>query len=126
MDTAPNAQCPTPNAQSCERCAVKPASVRLRENEDSPQALCDSCFQDWVQTGQDRETADLARFFVLLTRPRPRLPVLELPAMPPGISCPVCGLSYSEFVSHGLAGCAGCYSVFAPAILPALEMLRER
>lgn len=45
-------------------------------------------------------------------------------AMKPG-TCPVCGLTFTEFKQHGLLGCPDCYTAFESSLAPLLERAHE-
>ena len=77
--------------------------------------LCESCAQKKGVT--DPEGFSLADLFV------------KKPSMKDKgkatLKCPNCGLTTAEFRSSGRLGCANCYEVFKPLLLPMLEDMHE-
>jgi protein arginine kinase activator len=101
----------------CSTCR-RPAIFTVEQNGRSRRLLCDRCAQSTL-AGFDPVAA---RFFENWLPTRLAVDT-TLDALPAETACPRCGTTYAEFERVGLAGCAGCYVAFEPAILPALRRL---
>lgn len=115
----------------CERCGVRSATVhkvRVENGVKTERHLCEACA---------RETGELAEFssvgpglfgstFEELMKSFFELPTLErLPAGHPRarVTCPNCGLSWSDFRRLGQLGCSQCYATFQEELIPVLKRL---
>lgn len=77
--------------------------------------LCESCAQKKGVT--DPEGFSLADLFVKKTSSKNKEKVM--------LKCPECGLETAGFRRTGRLGCANCYNVFKPLLLPMLEDMHE-
>lgn len=108
----------------CDRCAAKPAIIRLGRGGGPKRLLCEGCSRlEAASLGINR--FDLIRFFMQLALPQAPKPLLDIQTMPHDRACPGCGLTFGEFADKGLAGCAQCYTIFAPAVEHALAVLNQ-
>jgi protein-arginine kinase activator protein McsA len=112
-------------ADLCGRCRTKPAVVKLSDGTLPGARLCGACLRVALNELPYRLPFDLERFFMLLARPEIKGPAVSLPNASRDTRCAECGLRYVEFASQGLAGCAGCYQAFLPAIKIALSALNS-
>lgn len=77
--------------------------------------LCESCAQK--KGVMDHEGFSLADLFVK--------PTAAATAEKLQLQCPECGLKTKDFRRTGRLGCANCYEVFQPLLLPILEDMHE-
>ncbi len=102
------------------KCSVcnKDANVHLTQivnNKVHKVDLCESCAQKKGVT--DHEGFSLADLFVK--------PSSASTTEKPQLECPECGLKTKDFRRTGRLGCANCYEVFQPLLLPMLEDMHE-
>jgi protein-arginine kinase activator protein McsA len=112
-------------ADLCRRCQTQPAVINLSDGTFSGTRLCSACFRAVLRELPYRLPFDLERFFMLLARPEMVGSTVSLPHASREVRCAECGLRYTEFAAQGLAGCAGCYQAFLPAIKTALSALNS-
>ncbi|MBI2191719.1 MAG: UvrB/UvrC motif-containing protein [Planctomycetes bacterium] len=103
----------------CEACGKNPATVHITDNPNDKKKkrethLCDACAKEkspiqsltqvmgglLVQPASEEEASALA-----------------------DVTCPRCGMTYSEFRSCGRFGCSEDYSVFKKALIPFFEKI---
>ncbi len=77
--------------------------------------LCESCAQKKGVT--DPEGFSLADLFTKKPSAKTKDKL--------NLQCPNCGLDTAEFRRSGRLGCANCYDVFKPLLLPMLEDMHE-
>jgi protein arginine kinase activator len=97
----------------CSKCD-KDATVHLTQivnNKIIKVDLCESCAQSMGVT--DPEGFSLAD---LISKSN-----FSAQAREPNTTCPGCGMDTAEFRRVGRLGCAQCFEVFSPVILPVLE-----
>ena len=103
----------------CESCKKKLATVHLTEivgNEKKEKHFCEDCAQDITNHFPKAPSpSDILANLINQVSPEIR----EMSKM----VCPVCGLSYLEFRSHGRLGCPMDYNVFKKGLLPLLERM---
>ncbi len=102
------------------KCSIcnKNATVHLTQiinNKVHKIDLCESCAQKKGVT--DPEGFSLADLFA---KPPPLVNNEKAQ-----LHCPRCGLSTAEFRRTGRLGCADCYDVFKPLLIPMLEDMHE-
>lgn len=105
------------NKIKCSLCN-KEANVHLTQivnNKIHKVDLCESCAQKKGVT--DPEGFSLADLFVKKTSSKNKEKVM--------LKCPECGLETTGFRRTGRLGCANCYNVFKPLLLPMLEDMHE-
>ena len=100
----------------CQYCNKREAKIHFTEIKDGKQTemhICELCAHE----------KNLAMAFPSLlssiVKGGPGIMPAESDAVP--ATCPRCGLSYSDFMSKGRLGCAGCYDCFAPVLAPLLQ-----
>lgn len=104
-------------ALKCSICN-KNANVHLTQiinNKIHKIDLCESCAQKKGVT--DPEGFSLADLFAK--------PLAVVTSDKVQLCCPTCGLSTVDFRRSGRLGCADCYDVFKPLLLPMLEDMHE-
>ena len=102
----------------CSICS-KDANVHLTQilnNKIHKVDLCESCAQKKGVT--DPEGFSMADLF---TKPSENIVAAEKVI----VKCPTCGLTTADFRRTGRFGCADCYDVFKPLLLPILEDMHE-
>jgi protein arginine kinase activator len=102
------------------KCSIcnKNANVHLTQivnNKIHKIDLCESCAQKKGVT--DPEGFSLAELFAK--------PTAAVTSEKVQLHCPKCGLSAADFSRTGRLGCADCYDVFKPLLLPILEDMHE-
>ena len=102
------------------KCSIcnKNANVHLTQivnNKVHKVDLCESCAQKKGVT--DPEGFSLADLF---TKPSPSAITEKLQ-----LQCPKCNLNTKDFRRTGRLGCANCYDVFKPLLLPMLDDMHE-
>ncbi len=102
------------------KCSIcnKNATVHLTQiinNKIQKVDLCESCAQKKGVT--DPEGFSLADLFAK--------PIATINTEKEQLFCPRCGLNNVEFRRTGRLGCADCYDVFKPLLLPMLEDIHE-
>jgi len=110
------------NAVMCGRCGERRPLVNVTTGGTRIQ-ICELCLRDSLGMRKPSHGAQAALVLKALLQPRDSAALTTLP--PPGTdsTCPCCGLTYKEFSADGRAGCAECYTAFAPAIRHALAVL---
>lgn len=105
----------------CESCNKKYATVHLTEivgNVKKERHLCEECAQG-VSTQIAKVPSPTEILTNLINQVAPGINELSK------IVCPVCGLSYLEFRSHGRLGCPMDYTVFRKGLIPLLEKMHS-
>lgn len=100
----------------CQSCQKNPATIHLTEivkGKKREAHYCEECAQ---KEGIDTST------------PQSLLSSLADPAKQVGgeereVTCPRCGLKYSEFRRRGRLGCGDCYRAFREGLTPLLERI---
>jgi len=101
----------------CQRCNKKAATFHVTEiigDEKKEIHLCEDCARE---QNIALPTGSLNDFLTGLLESQKEIPELS------GVTCPVCGISYSEFRSCGGLGCSRDYTVFKQGLLPFLERI---
>ena len=115
---------------NCEKCKNKGATVFYADDGGGRHALCASCAAMLGKSGQYQgRSPDAERGTVFIPEPhlyslvcaRSELPIYLSAAdgnVTASQKCSFCGTDLESVRQSGTVGCAGCYSVFAPFILP--------
>lgn len=107
----------------CEKCRERPATVHYTEivnNQKREMHLCEVCAgKEGIGTFSFFPQVDLHNFLAGILEPGPAGVKLR----PTQTSCPVCGLTESEFASQGLLGCGECYRHFGARLEPVLRRI---
>ncbi len=110
--------------KKCRRCS-KPATMHIteiREGKATAIHLCDTCAREYLESSSEESpaasTSDVTSKLEELTREGSDESLA-------GLSCPNCGITFSEFRETGRFGCPGDYSEFMAQILPLLENIHE-
>jgi len=102
----------------CDHCD-KSATVRettVTNGAKVERNLCEACA---IQLGVLPDTAAAA------TGSASQAVYVSVQGRPIASVCGVCGTTLSDFKQHGLLGCADCYKVFEPQLVPLLERAHE-
>ena len=105
----------------CETCKKKHATVHLTElsgNEKRERHLCEDCAHN-VTSHFAKMPSPTDILTSLINQVAP-----EIGEMSKNV-CPVCGISYLEFRSHGYLGCPMDYTIFQKSIVPLLERMHS-
>ncbi|MEK6701712.1 MAG: UvrB/UvrC motif-containing protein [Planctomycetota bacterium] len=102
----------------CDQCDNEATvhEVTVREGEKVERHLCEQCA---VQVGIASESSQNP------------IEILKMIVEPPGTrqakaaACPTCGLTFEDFRTGGLLGCANCYESFEARLLPLIERAHE-
>jgi uvrB/uvrC protein len=101
----------------CQRCKKREATmnfIELIHGDKVGYNLCAKCYAEMFGTINSALDGDiLAGLFGQSENKRVR-------------SCPVCGISYSDFERTGLLGCASCYDVFKEELMPYIERIQGK
>lgn len=104
----------------CQNCKKHTATVHLTDlvqGEKQERHLCEQCAsQEGVTVKQHVPINDLLNSFLMC-----QSGVQELAK----IRCPHCGLSFVEFRSQGLLGCANDYDAFGEALANVIERAQD-
>lgn len=103
----------------CQNCGKKVATFHVTEiigDEKKEVHLCEDCARE---KNIAMPAGSLNNFLADLFEAHAEKDVPELL----GITCPVCGIEYSEFRSSGGLGCSRDYIVFKKGLLPFLERI---
>ncbi len=105
----------------CEGCGKNPATVHLTEivhGEKREKHLCESCaVGEGIAVGKAPVSLNewLSNFVMQQAAS----------AETSSLTCPECGMAYSEFRQRGLLGCPACYAAFEKALLPLIRRAHE-
>ncbi len=106
-------------SMKCESCNKKHATVHLTEIVGSVKKerhLCEDCAQGFnSQIAKMPSPTEILTSLINQVAP-------EISEMSK-IVCPVCGLSYLEFRSHGRLGCPMDYTIFRKGLIPLMEKM---
>ena len=103
----------------CESCNKKHATVHLTEivgTVKKERHLCEECAQS-INTQLKKIPSPTEILTSLIKQVAPEIGEMSK------IVCPVCGLSYLEFRSHGRLGCPMDYTIFRKGLIPLLEKM---
>ena len=104
----------------CQQCKKQTATVHLTDlvkGEKRERHLCEECAgQEGVAVKQHVSIHDVLNSFLMS-----QSSVQELAK----IKCPECGMSFVEFRSQGLLGCANDYDVFGRALASVIERAQD-
>ena len=103
----------------CESCNKKHATVHLTEITGAVKKerhLCEDCAQN-VNTHLAKMPSPTEILASLINQVAPEVSEMSK------IVCPVCGLTYLEFRSHGRLGCPMDYTIFRKGLTPLLEKM---
>jgi len=106
----------------CQSCGKREAKIHFTEIRDGKKTelhICEQCAH------QKNIALAFPAILGSLMKPEaggggPR----EAEAVPG--ACPSCGLTYADFKAKGRLGCARCYEVFAPVLVPLLEKVHGK
>lgn len=111
----------------CERCKIREANILYTEvinGVKTEHNFCAQCAKE-LDFGQYSAIFDgefpLAQ---LLSGLLGGEAVVQKKGRAQQITCPVCGMTYEEFVKSSCFGCADCYSVFDPLIRDNIKQLQ--
>ena len=100
----------------CEECGERQAEVLVTTvvgGESVTRHLCRECLKKY-QAGDLQ--AVLAAVLSLMTQKEKQ----------PEITCPSCGMAFSEFEKSGMLGCAECYQAFRSRLTPLITKVQGR
>lgn len=100
----------------CEECGERQAEVLVTTvvgGESVTRHLCRECLKKY-QAGDLQ--AVLAAVLALMTQKEKQ----------PEITCPHCGMAFSEFEKSGMLGCAECYQAFRSQLTPLITKVQGR
>lgn len=100
----------------CEECGERQAEVLVTTvvgGESVTRHLCRECLKKY-QAGDLQ--AVLAAVLALMTQKEKQ----------PEITCPHCGIAFSEFEKSGMLGCAECYQAFRAQLTPLITKVQGR
>ncbi len=100
----------------CEECGERQAEVLVTTvvgGESVTRHLCRECLKKY-QAGDLQ--AVLAAVLALMTQKEKQ----------PEITCPHCGMAFSEFEKSGMLGCAECYQAFRAQLTPLITKVQGR
>jgi len=106
----------------CQRCKKAQATVHLLDivppnGEKHEQHLCERCAaEEGLTTHQQESISSILEGFVKQSAGV---------AQAADVSCPHCGMSFREFRSSGLLGCAHDYKVFEKHLSPLIQRAHE-
>src|SRR5437660_10115911 len=96
---------------------------RITSGNATPVTLCMDCAVAHSAVLVPNSSFDPLRFFCQLTQPRAGFVAFDPAALPPGLACSGCGLTFAELTEGGRLGCATCYQTFKEVVIPALDFL---
>ncbi len=99
----------------CEVCGVNNATIHTKiitNDEVKERWLCASCFEKEQQKSQ---SVNINSLFADL------LGAMGATTSAPSVTCPTCGMEWSEFKKTGLVGCPACYDAFRASLLPVIS-----
>lgn len=103
----------------CDICKKREAKIfytEIKNGEKREQHLCEECAAEHTPSFLINKASILSGLL---------LGASEIPKEPKKeVVCPVCGLSYEEFLKQGRFGCAECYHTFKPALQKLLKNLQ--
>lgn len=107
----------------CQSCGKREAKIHFTEIKDGKKTelhICEQCAHE--------KNIALAFPAILssLMKPEPGGGAGRTEADPVPAACPACGLAYAEFKAKGRLGCATCYEVFSPVLIPLLEKVHGK
>ena len=103
--------------KQCQYCNKRDAKIHFTEIKDGKQTemhICEQCAHE-----KNMAMAFPSLLSHIVKGPETGLGRAESDAVP--AACPGCGMPYADFKSKGRLGCARCYAVFAPVLVPLLE-----
>jgi len=108
----------------CQICKKKVATVHLTDlvadGEKRELHLCEECAQEKGVAIKAQETTVADILSAILSSSQLAKQRSEFAK----VSCPACGISYSDFLSSGRLGCGNDYNVFDKALTPFLEKVQ--
>lgn len=110
----------------CQLCKANEATIHLKEIKEnlvSEVHLCQSCFQQRTEeeTAADTVAAPLSLAASLEQASDFQAQHGAKPAS--DLSCPSCGLAFSDFLEQGRLGCSTCYTAFGEQLRPFLQKI---
>jgi protein arginine kinase activator len=107
----------------CEQCG-EPADIHLCHpmsgKEPLELHLCSQCAQQKnLLVGKDLQISQIVQMMISKY-------AVEGNDKLAGLSCPACGLHYTEFRTQGRLGCPHDYEVFRPGLVPLLERIHRK
>lgn len=106
----------------CEECGERPANVHVTSiinGEVSAQHLCIQCAKE---KGEYHFMADPSLMIQNLMAGLAGAGTMAPPAQ--GLSCPSCGLPFSQFQATGRLGCTDCYESFKELLKPVIARVQ--
>ena len=112
---------------NCEVCNQNHATVHLTEivNKTKKELhLCEDCAREKGVSIKSQFNSSFSVSDILgnLVNPQAKQKEPQLP----GVTCPVCGISFPEVRTCGRLGCANDYQAFKKGLLPLLEKIHGR
>ncbi len=107
----------------CQNCQKRIANVHVTKvinGEKFEMYLCEKCANESAYSNFGAPF-DMSNFFSGLFGFEN--PVKYVTAATEETRCPMCGMSYSDFMHIGKMGCAKCYEVFGPRLQPVFRKL---
>jgi len=108
-------------AKQCQVCGKREAKIHfteIREGKKTELHLCEECAHE------KNMVMAFPSLLSSIMKGEPVAPRQEGDPVP--ASCPACGLPYAEFKAKGRLGCATCYDVYAPVLVPLLEKVHGK
>ena len=105
--------------KKCLQCQ-KPAVTHITEihnGEAQEVHLCESCAQDYLSTVADELPSSADDIAAKISQLADEEDLDEMD----NVSCPDCGISFSEFRAKGRLSCPRCYEAFGEELLSLLE-----
>lgn len=114
----------------CERCHQREATIHLSQTHNGQtveQHLCESCAKEMGLESNLESMFDSffnqSVFGSSIFNTTGGIPVFGKPVQR-NLVCPNCGLTFDEFRSQGLFGCAKCYEAFADRLDPVFRRVQ--
>ena len=104
--------------QSCKKREAKIHFTEIKDNQKTELHLCEACAHE------KNFVMEFPSFLSQIVKDPDGPGAAEMEAVP--ATCPDCGLAYDDFKSKGRMGCARCYDVFAPVLVPLLEKVHGK
>jgi protein arginine kinase activator len=109
---------------ACQSCKQQPATVHLtdiaRDGEKRERHLCESCAQKEGVTPNPQPMAKVSHLLTAFVEGG-KAGAKQIA----DLACPDCGMTFVEFRSSGLLGCANDYKAFEKALVPLIERAHQ-
>lgn len=111
---------------NCQDCGVRESTVKVTQiinNEKVVLNLCKECAtKRGFHSPLDNTPFPLANFLAgMMSKPEPQKGKKSVTK--PDLTCPNCGLTFSEFSRLGRFGCGQCYKTFRERLQPLLRKI---